>query len=121
MEETKDISIGEDRWIKWVELDSNGDDLYNVDPLLEPLDQLWNELETLCVAGCCGIDAFALWPDDIQNASRNLDSEKIKFQLSKLKVELSKVDKKIICSKRLNNLFDRQVFLEVIEHISSCL
>jgi len=121
MVETKDISIGHDRWIKWVELNPNDADLYNIDHLLEPSEQLWRNLETECVAACCGIDAFALWAEDIKNASKHCDSKELKLHLLKLKNDLTQVDEKIIVSKRLNNIFDKQVFIELIDHISSNL
>lgn len=31
-----DISIGKDKWIKWIEFDSTNEKLYNIDLLLEP-------------------------------------------------------------------------------------
>jgi hypothetical protein len=121
MVETKDISIGQDRWIKWVELGPNDADLYNIDHLLEPLEQLWQNLETECVAACCGINAFALWPEDIENASKHLDTINLKDHLLQLKKDLTQVDKNIIVSKRLNNLFDKQVFIQLLDHISTYL
>ncbi len=121
MVETKDISIGQDKWIKWVELDPNEPDLFNIDDLLEPLEQLWKNLETQCVAVCCGIDAFALWPEDIQNASKYLDKEELRGHLTGLKSQLARLNKNIVVSTRLNNLFDKKGFLQLIDHILRCL
>jgi hypothetical protein len=121
MVETKDISIGQDRWIKWVELDPNDADLYNLDHLLEPLEQLWQNLETECVAACCGIDAFALWPEDIENASKDLNTIELKNHLVQLKKDVSQVGTNIIVSKRLNNRFDKKVFIQLVDHISTYL
>ena len=118
---TKDISIGQDKWIKWVGFDPKDESLFIVDPLLEPTEQLWKNLETECVAACCGIDAFALWSEDIKNASEHLDRKELKAQLSRLKDEVVQADKNIVVSKRLNNLFDKSVFIQLIDHISNCL
>lgn len=118
---TKDISIGQHQWIKWVELDPNDESLFNIDILLESTEQFWRFLETECVPGCCGIHAFALWPKDIQNASKHFDRKELKVQLSRLKDEVVQVDKSIVVSNRLNNLFDKSVFIQLIDHILSHL
>lgn len=121
MLETNDISIGQDKWIKWIELDPNDESLFNVDQLFEPTEQFWKYLETECVAACCGIDAFALWPEDIKNASKHFDLTELKDQLSTMKDDVVQVYKNVIISKRLNNLFDKKVFIQLIDHISSCV
>lgn len=121
MVETKDISIGQDRWIKWVELDPNDNNLFDIDPWLEPTKQFWQNLETECVAACCGIDAFGLWPEDIKSAAQAFNREELVVHLSKLKDEVGQAKNNIVASKRLNNLFDRQVFLQLIDHVLMCI
>ena len=63
------ISIGKDKWIKWVDFNRyvydqcipiNYDQCFEIDYLLEPTFDFWNKLETECVAGCCGINAYNL-------------------------------------------------------------
>ena len=56
---TKNISIGKDEWIEWVEFDPQNVDLFELDLLLKPTEKLWKALETECVVGCCGIDALS--------------------------------------------------------------
>jgi hypothetical protein len=102
MLETDDISIGQERWIKWVQLDPDDKDLYYIDHLLEPLEPLWKNLETECVAACCGIGAFALWPEDIQIVSKHLNSKELKLHFLKMKNELLLIEQKIVVSKKLN-------------------
>ena len=48
MVKTKDISIGKDKWITWVELDIDHNDSFDIDSLLEPTKEFWQNLETEC-------------------------------------------------------------------------
>ena len=117
MQETKDISIGQDKWIKWIELDPNNKDEFEIDPSLESTKPFWKNLETECVAECCGIDAFSFWPENIQKASKDFDTIGLKAQLVKLRDAVIQSNSKVVVSERLNNLFDKKVFVELVDHI----
>jgi hypothetical protein len=121
MEGSADISIGPDKWINWVELDPLDKNLFEIDDYLEPVREFWLRLETDCMAECCGIDAFVLWPENIRFAAANLDVDYLKACFERLREEIIQSDCKIVNSKRLNNLFDKKVFLQLIDHIRSCL
>ncbi len=120
-EEIKDISIGKDSWIKWIELDPGDDNLFDIDPLLESTKNFWLDLETHCVAECCGIDAFALWPEDIKNAATSFSEHGLKQQLLTIKDAITKTECNIVISKRLNNLFHKRVFIQLLDHIIGCI
>jgi hypothetical protein len=117
MVETRDISIGQDKWIKWIELDPNDKDEFDIDPSLELTKQFWANLEINCVAGCCGIDAFSFWPEDIKQASKGFDKIALRAQLDQLKEDVIRSNIKIVVSERLNNLFDKRVLIELVNHI----
>jgi len=119
--EYPDISIGPDQWIKWVELDPTDQQVFYIDHLLEPAEPFWRALETDCVAACCGIGAFVLWPDDIAAAAAAIDRQKLVADLLGLKEAVIRSKAQTVGSSRLNNLFDRQVFLRLTDHILSCL
>ncbi len=121
MEINRDISIGKGQSIKWIELDNNDGDLLRIDALLDPTIPFWKSLETQCCAECCGIEAFALWPEDIRRASLEVDAAELKKQLMRLKAEISKSHCNIVVSSQLNNLFDKRVFISLIDHIVSNL
>jgi hypothetical protein len=121
MDPKNDISIGKDNRIKWIELDTNENSEFDVDDFFEMTEPFWENLETLCVAECCGIHAFDLWPESIKSASKNLNSMELKNKLLKLRSDVVKANKKIIVSKRLNNLFDARVFINLVDHIVSNL
>ncbi|MHA4847873.1 DUF6331 family protein [Flavitalea antarctica] len=121
MTENKDISIGDGQWIKWREIDGANSNRYNVDTLLDGTAMLWKNLETECVAECCGIEAFALWPADIKKAAQNLDSAVLKDCFIQLISKVEQNENTIVVSRKLNNLFDKQVFIQMIKHIIGCL
>jgi hypothetical protein len=61
-----DISIGPDKWITFFDINGRQAGAVDLDPLILPMEEFWSLLETNCVAGCCGIDAFSVWPEDIE-------------------------------------------------------
>jgi hypothetical protein len=118
MATTKDISIAENNWIKWIEFDPIDDNaILEVDSLLEPTFDFWDGLETECVAGCCGIDAFAFWEDDIMRSSNKVDTTQLVGDLKNVKTALIKSAKTIVLSNKLNNLLDKEVFIKLVDHI----
>jgi len=44
----------------------------DIDPELKALEPMWRALETSCVAGCCGLDAFDFSPENIASAAGHL-------------------------------------------------
>lgn len=68
-----DISIGKDKWITFIDLVDGQRDAIELDEILKPVEPFLNMLETECVAACCGVDAYSLWPDDIATAAKRLD------------------------------------------------
>jgi hypothetical protein len=115
-----DISIGQDKWITFVDIsDRPYEQAVSIDHLISSMESFWSALETYCVAGCCGIDAFSLWPEDIQAASRSQDEQAIASALASLREFVEKSSADTFVSSRLNNLFDKKVLLELIQHIQS--
>ena len=115
-----DISIGQDKWITFVDISNRPyKSAVSIDHLISPIDSFWSALESNCIALCCGIDAFSLWPEDIEAVSRSQDGQAIASALEALRefVEQSSAD--TFVSSRLNNLFDKQVLLELIRHIQT--
>lgn len=115
-----DISINQDKWISWIELDQNKIPL-DIDSFLQPTIPFWTALETECVSACCGIDAFAMWPDDIQKAKRQLNDDLIKQKFQTLRSDLSKQTDLVFSSSYINNIFDKRLFLQIVDHIISNL
>jgi hypothetical protein len=112
-----DISIGKDEWITFIDVIGRQDRAVSIDDMLAPLDLFWTALETECVAACCGIDAFALWPEDIRRASAVTDQKLLADALASLRQFVERCASGVFESQRLNNYFDRQVLLRIIDHI----
>lgn len=120
-EHKRDIHIGVTQRIHWVEFDAASSDAVDVDYIIAEYADFWTFLEINCVAGCCGLEAFRFYPDDIAEASSHMDKKALKEDLAKLKLDLSKSDKEVIVSSTLNNLADKGVFIELLDHIVRCL
>ncbi|XZF14078.1 DUF6331 family protein [Chitinophagaceae bacterium MMS25-I14] len=112
-----DISIGQDQWIQWVDFDTHSDDLFGIDGLLQPLWPFIERLETDCNAWCCGIEAFALWPEDIRKAAASFDKQQLLEDFIHLRNEINASNRSIVISSLLNNLFDKSVFIKLLDHI----
>jgi hypothetical protein len=118
METTKDISIGKDKWIGWIDFDStNASDLFEIDDLLWPTFDFWDKLETQCVTGCCGIDAYSFWEEDIKLAVDKIDKAALIKNLLAAKAEIESTSETIVTSEKLNNLIDKSVFIQLLDHI----
>ena len=116
MNSTNDISIGKNKWIKWKDFDPVGKNILEIDDLLKPTFEFWDKLETQCMVACCGIDAFALWEEDIIKASNDFNKVKLINEFQQIKIFIINAKEEIVASTRLNNLFDKSVFIELIDH-----
>lgn len=113
----EDISIGENIWIEWIDFDYKNSNTIEIDEFLQPTMNFWAGLEIHCVAGCCGIDAFSFWREDIKNSSNQFDQNYLIKELNLLKEKISNLHNDELMSSRINNLFHKKVFLQLIEHI----
>src|SRR5262245_26069682 len=123
MKPENDISIGPDRWLGWIDLGdpSTFSAAVEMDDLLEPCFALWDALETHCVAGCCGISAFNLWPGSIRRALAGSAREKAARDLRNAQARLGSMDARLVVSDRLNQYFDRGLFIRILEHVCAAL
>jgi Family of unknown function (DUF6331) len=112
-----DISIGKDEWITFIDIVGRQEIAISFDHLLTPLDSFWSSLETECVAECCGIDAFSLWPEDIRRVTAHSDRKQLAESLARLRHFVEGSASNAFVSQKLNNYFDRQVLLRIIDHI----
>jgi hypothetical protein len=118
MNTARDISIGKDKVIKWIKFDpGNDNDILEIDELLRPTFDFWNRLETQCMATCCGIDAYTFGEEDIRNAIEGLDMTQLAVTLKYAKAEILQSNRTVVLSSKLNNLFHKHVFIELIDHI----
>ena len=122
METTNDISIGKNKWISWINFDlASNDEIFEIDNLLKPTFAFWEMLETQCMAECCGIEAFAFWEDDIRLAINKVDKNELTQNLLHAKIEIENRVEGIVSSAKLNNLMDKSVFIQLLNHIIETL
>ena len=113
----KYICIGKDKWIYGVDFDPTGKELFDIDNLLNETWEFWKLFETECVVECCGIDAFYFGAEEIQKALIDFDELKLVKQIKLLKKEIQDNQCDIIISSKFNNLFDKSVFIQLLEHV----
>lgn len=114
----KDIRIGKNKWIKWVDFDSTRDhSLFDIDPLLKPTFGFWNQLETQCVAECCGIEAYTFEEDDIRLAAEKIDKAELIPNLVDVKAKIEGITEHTLISEKLNQLIHKSVFIQLLNHI----
>ena len=112
-----DISIGKDKWITFIELDGGQSSAIELDEILKPIEPFVTSLETECVAACCGIGAYALWPEDIATAAKHTDRAELRRCLDAVQTHIAKTNGDTFVSQRMNNFFHRATLLELFNHI----
>ncbi|QOT79288.1 DUF6331 family protein [Cupriavidus basilensis] len=88
---------------------------------LAPILPLLHWLETECVADCCGIDAYGFWPDAIARAAMQAGLPDLAERIAQVRERVAGAGGDVFLSHRMNNYFDRQVLLQLIDHIAACL
>lgn len=116
-----DISVGKDRWIEFIELNDRRLAAVEIDEILNPIFPFLDLLENDCVAECCGIDAYTLWPDDVAEAARKLGSPDLALKIERIKKQIATMDGDAVVSHKINNYFHKGVFLQLIDHIASSI
>ncbi|MGS0891289.1 DUF6331 family protein [Burkholderia stagnalis] len=115
-----DISIGQDRWIETGDLADGHARAVDIDPCLALVMPLLDSLETHCVAGCCGIEAFDFWPDEIEAAagSRHHDERvRLSGDLATVYRSIDGLPADVVVSTRMNQYFRKAVVLALLAHI----
>lgn len=120
-EHRNDILIGKDQWIAFVDISDRRDSAINVDYLLLRVERLWDALETFCMAGCCGIDAFDFYPDNLAMVTTTLGKGNLRSELAYIQNELEDLPGEVFVSSRLNQYFHKSVLLQLLKHISENL
>jgi hypothetical protein len=111
------IRIGEDKWISWIDYDASKE--VNIDLKLVPLDDLWRQLETNCVAYCCRLDAFDFTPANIERAGEELADPSLSQKLTTLRNEIAASNDYLYDSTRFNCTFHRDVLIQLIDHVAA--
>lgn len=113
-----DIRIGHRRWIA---LESPGEvveSAVQIDEFVGRIPAFWNELETKCVAECCGIAAFGFWEEDLCRAFEKCGME-VRKTIDNLRAFVAGHEAGWFVSRRLNQFFPRDSLVELLNYIGS--
>ena len=116
-----DIQIGDDAWIEFIDLDGRYDQAVDIDALLGELWPLICRLETHCVAGCCGMDAFDFTRESIAAALLELDRAQLHAACAQARGAVAAAAGDVLTSNTMNHVADKRVFLQLLAHIDRCL
>jgi shikimate kinase len=93
----------------------------NVDGLLGETFPLWERLETLCVAGCCGIDAFDLSHSAIRDAAAELGAERMTEVLRSAASMILATQSPWLVSIRINMVATKEQFAHILSAMAAVL
>jgi hypothetical protein len=112
-----DVLIGNDEWIRFVDVAGRTETAANLDALIAPMEFFWRSLEVNCVSECCGINAHSLLPKDIWNAVRNCHDAALKSKLTTLRRHIDGLSGDCVYSTILNQYFDKTMFSKLLDHV----
>lgn len=116
-----DIQIGDDAWIEFIDLDGRYAQASDIDALLGELWPLICRLETHCVAGCCGMDAYDFTRDGVAMALLELDRAQLHAACMAAKEAVTAAASDVLTSATMNHYADKRVFLQLLEHLDECI
>ncbi|MGK5065113.1 DUF6331 family protein [Janthinobacterium sp. LB3P112] len=116
-----DIQIGAETWIEFISLDGRYEQAIDIDALLDGLWPLICRLETHCVAGCCGMDAFDFTPAAIDTALLELDRAQLHAACAQARSAVTAAASDVFTSETMNHVADKRVFLQLLQHLERCL
>lgn len=112
-----DVLIGNDEWIRFVDVAGRTETATNLDALIAPIESFWRSLEVNCVSECCGINAHSFLQKDIWNAVRSCHDAALKQKLTKLRRRMDGLTGDCVFSNILNQYFDKTMFSELLDHV----
>lgn len=116
-----DIQIGDDAWIEFIDLDGRYEQAIDIDPLLGELWSLICLLETHCVAGCCGMDAYDFTREAVETALLEVDRAQLHAACAQAHSAVAAAASDVLLSNTMNHYADKRVFLQLLDHLDACI
>ena len=116
-----DIQIGDNAWIEFIDLDGRYTQAIDIDALLGELWPLICRLETHCVAGCCGMDAYDFTREAVETALLELDRAQLHAACAAARIAVAATASDVLLSNTMNHYADKRVFLQLLEHLDECI
>lgn len=114
------IATGPDTWLQHVEPAVPYARAVAIDHVLTGLAPMWAALETLCVAGCCGLDAFDFSADGVAASLPGVDAARTCEALASVRVQLLALRGDAVSSSTLNMFCDKGEFVALLDHLDGC-
>lgn len=111
-----DISLGPDHWLTLTDITYSGSEALDIDDLIAYTQPLWQHLETECIAGCCSLDAFNFWPEQIGKIPLH-EREGLVQRLASINSQLQQQPYQVLESNTLNLLIEKDIFLQLLNHL----
>jgi len=111
------IDLGNDKTLVLTPIKINSQSIFSIDSSLEKLKHLLTQLESNCVAECCGIDAFNFTTTHLKEIKPHLNLEDIKLNIQVVEAELNQINAEIFISDRLNYSLHRKDFFKLLNHV----
>jgi hypothetical protein len=115
-----DISLGPDRWLTLVHVPYVESETLPIDDLIAFTQPLWQRLETECVAECCSLDAFNFWPEQIAQLPLH-EREDFRQRLDTVSKKLRQQPHHVLSSYTLNLIINKDIFLQLLDHLKAHL
>lgn len=116
-----DIQIADDAWIEFIDIEGRYDHAGDIDALLDGLWLLICRLETHCVAGCCGMDAYDFTREGVDTALLELDRAQLHAACAAAKDAVTAAASDVLTSATMNHRADKRVFLQLLDHLDACI
>ena len=116
-----DIQIADDAWIESIDIGERCDQAGDIDALLDGLWPLICRLETHCVAGCCGMDAYDFTREGVATAMLELDRAHLHAACMAAKAAVTAAASDVLTSNTMNHIADKRVFLQLLDHLDACI
>ena len=116
-----DIQIADDAWIEYIDIEGRYDQATDIDALLDGLWPLICRLETHCVAGCCGMDAYDFTREGVATALLELDCAHLHAACAAARMAVAATASDVLLSNTMNHYADKRVFLQLLAHLDECI
>ncbi len=93
----------------------------DIDQFLENNKEFWRDLETYCVAECCGIDAFDFSKEHIEKTVSFYNSKDILYNIDEAILFKNTNPLKLMSSSILNHCASKEKFIELFKNIKQVL
>lgn len=117
MNSSRKIYIDDEKWIDWIDFAPSTPNPFVIDQLMQETASFWQTLEVVCVAECCGIEAFSFERKYIQIAAQQHVPLQLEGQLTNLLEKLHGLEHEVLVYHKWNQLMHKQFLAALVKHV----